>query len=108
MPTDLPIACSLTADELPARLADMEAIGRDALLAVVTSGRRATLRFRSRAATRERLAAIVAAESQCCAFLKFGLVDAGDALVLSIDAPPGAEPVLDDLVAAFDHGRRAA
>ena len=32
MPTDSPIACSLTAAELPERLAEMRAVGERALL----------------------------------------------------------------------------
>jgi hypothetical protein len=101
MSTEPPIACSLTAAELPRRLAEMEAIGRDALLAASATGRRATLRFRPDAQTRHRLEAIVVAESLCCPFLDLALAEEDDALVLSVTAPAGAEPVLDDLVAAF-------
>jgi hypothetical protein len=44
---------------------------------------------------------IVAAESQCCAFLEMQIAEAPDEIVLSITAPDGAEPVLDELVSAF-------
>jgi hypothetical protein len=98
MSPDTPIACSLSADELPARLAEMRAIGKDALLGLTPEG---ALRFRADAKTRVRLDAIVAAESQCCPFLRFDLAEAGAELVLSVAAPEGAEPLARDLVDAF-------
>jgi hypothetical protein len=101
MPTELPIACSLSATELPVRLAEMSDLGRAALLDVERSGTRAVLHFRAGADTSRRLAAIVAAEARCCAFLDMRLRDADGGLALTIDAPPDAAPVLDELVAAF-------
>ncbi len=52
--------------------------------------------------------AIVVAEAQCCAFLRMDLIDEDGTLVLTIEAPEGAEPVLGDLVAAFGGRERAA
>ena len=105
MTTGVPIACSLSAAELPARLAEMSAIGRDALLAVSPDG---VLRFRADQETRERLESIIAAESQCCSFLRFHLAEQRGELVLSIDAQEGAEPLARDLVHAFAAGAEAA
>jgi hypothetical protein len=93
-----PIACSLGADELRARLAELRAIGKDALLGVTPQG---TLRFRADITTRRRLKAIIAAESQCCSFLQFELAEDGGELVLAVTAPEGAEPLARDLVNAF-------
>jgi hypothetical protein len=95
---ELPIVCSLTATELPARLAEIEALGRDALLRREADGR---LRFRGDERTRERLEAIVAAESQCCAFLDLDLRRDGSEIVLSIGAPAEAAGVADALASAF-------
>jgi len=61
----------------------------------------AVLRFRHGGETGERLAAVVAAEARCCAFLDMALGETGDDLALTISAPPEAAPVLDELVAAF-------
>jgi hypothetical protein len=97
-PTDLPIACSLGADELPKRLAEIRAVGADALIAAEPDGR---LRFRGDPRTRARLEAIVAAERDCCAFLTFDLGEDRGELTLSIAGPPDAEPVARDLRAAF-------
>jgi hypothetical protein len=104
MTPDTPIACSLSADELPARLAEMRSIGKNALVGLTPEG---ALRFRADAKTRARLDAIVAAESQCCSFLRFELAEAGSELVLSMTAPEGAEPLARDLVDAFAAERKA-
>jgi hypothetical protein len=98
MSSDTPIACSLSADELPRRLDEMRGIGRDALLSVDADG---AMHFRADHKTRERLEAVIAAESSCCAFLSFELRDEGEELVLSIAAPASAEPLARDLVHAF-------
>jgi hypothetical protein len=108
MPTDLPIACSLSASEMPRRLTEIAALGRQSLLGSETTERSALLRFRADPDTRDRLAAIVAAESECCAFLTMRLRDTPDAVVLAIEAPAGAEPVLGDLVSAFAGGLKIA
>ena len=100
--TELPIACTLDAAEMPQRAADIRALGRDGLVAVERGERSVTLRFRRDPAVRERLEAVVAAESSCCAFLDFGLAAESDAgSVLTIAAPEGAEPALHDLVSVF-------
>lgn len=101
MTTELPIACSLSAAEMPARLAEMAAIGDTSLLDTQRSERSAALRFHDGPGTRARLAAIVAAEAECCAFLAMSLSDGPDAVTLTIDVPEGGEAVLDELVQAF-------
>ena len=104
MTPDTPIACSLSAEDLPARLAEIRAIGADALLGVYGGG---ALRFRDDGATRTRLEAIVAAESECCSFLGFDLRADGEELELRITAPAGGEVVADELARAFAEGARA-
>ena len=101
MSTDLPLACSLSADDLPRRLALISALGRDALVDRSVDGGAATLRFAADPGVRDRVEAIVAAEARCCAFLRMDVEDEPGAVVLRIDAPEGAEPVLADLVGAF-------
>src|ERR1700712_1401181 len=98
MSPELPIACSLSATELPERLAEMAALGDAALLDVHHAGAHAELRFAAEAGGRERVEAVVAAESECCAFLRMRVTDAADGVLLTIDAPEGAEPVQQELV----------
>ena len=101
MADELPIACSLSAGELNERLADIAALGGDALLEAELAGLRAELRFARAPDITQRLARIVAAESECCAFLTMTIREEGDAVVLTIAAPGGAELVLEELVDAF-------
>ena len=95
-----PIACTLTETQKPARRAEMAAIARD-LVSADARATHAVLRFGAAGATRERVAAFVAAESRCCAFLRMDLRDDRDALTLTIDGPAGSEPVVDELVSAM-------
>lgn len=108
MPTDLPIACSLSPGDHSLRLAEMAALGRDALIGTRTGPRDAELRFASGAGIRERVEAIVAAESRCCAFLQMRVRDEPGVVALEIGAPEGAELVLGELVDAFGRSDRAA
>jgi hypothetical protein len=90
MPEELPIACSLTAAEFPARMAQVAAVGEDALLDTDIAGVRARLRFAAAAGVRERVEAFAEAEQRCCPFLSFDVTDAPDAVLLRIDAPDEA------------------
>lgn len=102
MAVPLPIACTLTADELPARLEEIRAVSRAALRAKQRDDSRAVLRFDRQPGVRDRLAAIVAAEAKCCAFLKMTLDDVPEGIRLEIEAPADAEPVLEALLATFE------
>lgn len=101
MTSQLPIACSLSAAELLKRMAEMRAIGLSSFLDAKVRANRATLRFTDDAGTAERLAAVVAGEAECCAFLDMSVRDTGEGLELEIIAPEGAEPLLADFIDAF-------
>jgi hypothetical protein len=101
MSTQPPIACTLSAAEMPARRAEMAALAR-ALVSADAQAARGVLRFRAGARTRERAAAFVAAESRCCPFLRLELRDDDpDALTLVVEGPPGSEPIVGELLAAL-------
>jgi hypothetical protein len=102
---DVPIACTLTADELPARRHQIRSLGKDGLLSVEHDMGRATFRFRSGAQMRRRIDEIVEAESRCCAFLDFRVEEAGGATLLTISAPAGGEPALGEFAALFTAAR---
>lgn len=101
MPADLPIACTLSADEFPKRLSEMAALGHAALIDARVDATHARLRFAQGPGIRDQVEAIVAAESHCCAFLEMRTSEAPGAVVLEIDAPEGAELVLTEIVDAF-------
>ena len=96
---ELPIACTLT----PAAMADrgewLRRLGASALLAGERRDARLELRFR--AAAEDEIRRWVRAERECCAFLSFDLESVDDEVRLAIGGPPGAEPVLDGLLAAL-------
>jgi hypothetical protein len=100
--TELPIACSLEADELRQRLRAIATVGADGLIESSTERSAHVLRFHSDASTRRRLEAIVAAEAKCCAFLDLDLRSEGDQLVLGIAAPSDGQPIADELALAFE------
>jgi hypothetical protein len=100
MPAELPIACTLSAAEMPARLEEISALG-DRLLSRHDDGRRVILRFRGDGDTRGRLEALVAAEARCCAFLELTLSEDDEAISLTILAPEGAEEALGEFAVAF-------
>ena len=101
MSRPLPIACTLSATDLRARGEELRALGGDGLVDVSEDAGRAVLRFRADPAIRERVEAIVAAESECCAFLDFQLEHRDEASVLTISAPNGGAEMVHELAAAL-------
>ena len=93
--TDLPIACALSADGMTARLALIDALAADALLDRAPTDTGMRIRLRDRPDVEQRTRELVAAESECCAFLDFQLGREDGALVLDISGPDDARPVID-------------
>jgi hypothetical protein len=92
--TDPPIACTLPAAELPARLALIERL-EPLARAPIPGGAR--MRFAAEAEGRVR--ELVALESRCCAFLDFAVTRGDGAVVLDVTGPPDAQPVIEQLFA---------
>lgn len=101
MSRPLPIACTLSATDLRARGEELRALGGDGLLDATEGEGRAVLRFRPDPSVRERVEAVVAAESDCCAFLQFEVAHDDDATVLTISAPNGGAEMVHELAAAL-------
>jgi hypothetical protein len=101
MPQELPIVCSLGADDLAARLELVAAIGASHLISRDTEGDTQLLRFKDDDGVRRSLEGIVAAEARCCSFLEIEIREEAGTLVLVIDAPAEAAPVAAGLAAAF-------
>ena len=95
-----PIACSLPAATLGARLDRVRALGARSLLRADRTADAHVLRFRPDGETRRELEQIVAAERRCCPFLQLGLQDGGE-LVLTIAAPEEGREAAAALAAAF-------
>ncbi len=108
MPNDQPIACSLSATELPQRLAEMAALGHAALIETSRAGSQAELRFAPGATVRQRLEGIVANEARCCPFLTMTVSEKPDAITLHLAAPDGAEKAVSEITEAFGGATRTA
>ena len=89
------MACTLDRDALEARLAEWEALRREALVSASRDGAVGTTVWRAGGSTFERLASLVDAERSCCSFFTFDLHRGSDEIRLIVTAPPGAEGALD-------------
>jgi hypothetical protein len=94
-----PIACSLPGAEYRERVAEIGQVARDALRDRRTIDGGARLSFDDTVDVRERLEALVAAESLCCPFLRIKLHAAGGELVLEVTGPEEAAPMIEELFA---------
>jgi hypothetical protein len=98
--TDLPIACSLSADDLRTRRESLIAglVQRASRIDAVDNGY--TLRFTPAADLVPAIAQTIDAERQCCRFLRFDLaVEPGEGPVtLTITGPAGTREFLAELL----------
>jgi hypothetical protein len=101
MAQEIPIACTLSADDRSTRLKTARELGRRALVGLDVRDRRARLRFEG---DQEGVAALVRAESECCAFFEFATARKGEETELEIRTPEGGEPLLRGLVAGIVAG----
>jgi hypothetical protein len=83
-----PIACTLSAGDLQARLQRIAALGQRHLQGKQQEGRQIHLRYSPQAAG--ELREIVGLEQQCCAFLEFDLRETASGVDLTITAPASA------------------
>lgn len=95
--------CTLSLDELPARTDQVQRL-IDGLQSRERDERRVRLRFDP--SLSGVVDAFVRDESACCAFYDFAVEERADAVQLTVEAPAGAEPLLESLYAAFEPGRR--
>ena len=93
--TERPIACTLTADGMTARMALIDALAADGLLDRTPTDAGLRVRLLDRPDIEQRTRELVAAESKCCAFLDFELDRQNGYLVLDIAGPEDARPVID-------------
>jgi hypothetical protein len=98
--TDLPIACTLSPGELGERLALVDGLVADALVArePIPGGIRA--RFRAAPGVERRVRELAAGESRCCAFLDFDVRVDGEAVLLDVTGSPDAMPAIQELLRA--------
>jgi hypothetical protein len=95
MSTELPIACTLSPDGFAARMSLIDALAADGLITRAATAHGVRVRLRDTPEIERRVRELVAAESECCAFLDFTLGRDDDAIVLEIAGPDEARPVID-------------
>ena len=94
-----PIACTLSAEAYASRADDIARITRDALRSREPLAGGARLTFTASGDTERDLRAVIAAEADCCAFLRFDLEREADVLRLDITGPEAAQPIIAELFA---------
>lgn len=93
----VPIACTLTVDEAPARLEEWRAAFATVVASVVrVEPTRLDLRVSAPARDLGSLIDLVQHEAACCAFFDFALHIDSDAITLRVTVPPDAAAILDD------------
>ena len=92
---DVPIACTLTPDGMTARLTLIDALAADGLIERTATDAGLRVRLRDSPEIERRTRELVAAESECCAFLDFRLDRDDGELVLDISGPEDARPVIE-------------
>ena len=96
---DRPIACSLPPADLAERRALIDRIARDTLLAREAIEGGARLRFAAGPGTELSLRNLIAAEAECCSFLRMELSHDGDELKLDVTGPEEAQPIIAEMFA---------
>ena len=99
---ELPIACTLTPAGTADRVEWLRRLGAESLLE--GERRDGGLELRFERAAEDEVRGWVRAEQECCAFLSFELEPRARDVRLVVGGPPGAEPVLDGLLAALQGG----
>lgn len=106
MSESLPIACTLGAGDLKARLAWIADLNRGHLKRHARNDLALTLVYDRSA--RDDVARLAAQEGECCAFLAFDVADGPEGTVLTVTAPEDAREAADTLFEGFMAGKPAA
>jgi hypothetical protein len=96
---DQPIACTLSAGEYRGRTEELAALAARALRSRERTADGERLTFADSSETEAGLRAAIAAEADCCAFLRMELRRSDEGLVLDIAGPQDARPVIAELFA---------
>lgn len=99
MTTQVPVACSLSGGEATIRAAEMARLGGQSLVSSSVFSGAAAMRFAADA--KEELEAIISAESACCPFFTFEVVEIGEHVDILVSASEDAGQAVKELVSAF-------
>jgi hypothetical protein len=94
---DVPIACTLSADQLRRRTGELAVLAARAVRSRERTDEGERLTFADGHDIERELRATIAAEASCCAFLRMELRRTEDGLVLDVAGPEDARPIIAEL-----------
>lgn len=94
----VPIACTLTADQLPDRVEEWRSFLGSRVTAVERGAASARLQLAAGDDVLAAAADLAQREKQCCAFFDFAIALEGQHRWLAVSVPDDAAPVLDELL----------
>jgi hypothetical protein len=98
---DLPLACTLGADDGAARLRRWQALAEQSAPRARREGNRLEVRWRVDADGAGELEALVAAERECCAFVTWSVSRQDPDSILEVTAAAGRPEDLDGIAQLF-------
>jgi hypothetical protein len=98
--SEIPIACTLSPNQMRDRMAFIDELVADALLGQSEIDGGVRTRFRDAPDVGRRIRELVDAESSCCAFLSFAIGRDDSELWLDITGAPEAKPAIEQFFAA--------
>ena len=101
-----PLACSLAGAEMADRQAELRALFGGAVNEAVREGHALRLVVPDSPGLAERLERVVELERDCCPFLDLAVERHAGRLVVHVDGPPQAAPMIDGFEELVSEGRR--
>jgi hypothetical protein len=92
------IACSLDAAGRAERASLFAALAEQALRERRRTARGWRLEYRDAAGVEDSLRRLIAAEAECCPFLRFGLERSGDRWAVTVEGPADAQGLIEALL----------
>ncbi len=99
---NIPIACTLNADERARRVAEWSDLRDEHLVARDDIPHGVRLRFASQPGLKDDVRALAVAEAECCAFLTLAVTGDADEVSLEITGPDDAQVVIGALAVVLD------
>ena len=90
-------ACSLDRAEQTKRLDEIAALASDSLLEAERTLNGASLRLENNEGVQAELRRLIAAESECCPFLRLEMRVTGGEVLLNVSGPADAQSLIDKL-----------
>lgn len=99
-PTDVPVACTLSATDMRQRQSDIARLAAASLRSrtAIDGGQR--LAFTADRDTADRIDRLVVAEAACCPFLRMDIRRDGELVIVDVTGPADAQPIIEQFFLA--------